>query len=278
MPSTPFAKRAPAISAIPTMISDWMIIVIVCCVTRPAISAPRLIGEREQAVRDAPVQILEQAHPGPAGREERGHDHDSRRDVRRCSPRCRSPAGLPPTGTARRTGAARSPAARGDTAIHQGWRQSWRRCVSGHVARCVRALIIASSSIILLIGLAEPPSRVAQVHVIERGASHGHRRDCSLHASQASASTAGTARAPSSARARSTLPSIVTSRRPAQPVEPGARAVQLGLELHLDRVAVQLALKRVGRSARHHSAAIDDREVRREPVGLLQVVRRLATP
>jgi len=56
------------------------------------------------------------------------------------------------------------------------------------------------------------------------------------------------------------------------PIEARARAVQLALELDLDRVAAQLALEGVGRSARDDAPAVDDRQVGREPVGLLEVV------
>jgi hypothetical protein len=44
-PSTPLEKLAPASRAIPTMMSDWITIVIVCWTTRPASSAGRLIGD-----------------------------------------------------------------------------------------------------------------------------------------------------------------------------------------------------------------------------------------
>ena len=51
------------------------------------------------------------------------------------------------------------------------------------------------------------------------------------------------------------------------------RAGDLGVrELDLDRVAVELALELVGRAVRDDPSAIDDREPRGEPVGLLEVV------
>ena len=57
-------------------------------------------------------------------------------------------------------------------------------------------------------------------------------------------------------------------------LERGARGRPVAVgQLDLDRVAAQLALERVRRAAGHDPPAVDDRELRRQPVGLLEVVR-----
>ena len=111
----------------------------------------------------------------------------------------------------------------------------------------------------------------AQVSVVERGPRDGH----GAHAHAVSrAPRAGPARrAPSSGGPEQCgRPRRAAGRR--RGARSAARSVRLGSrDLDLDRVAAELALELVGRARDHHLAAIHDRELRGEPVGLLHVVR-----
>ena len=111
--------------------------------------------------------------------------------------------------------------------------------------------------------VAERPAGVAQIDVVERWPRDGDRGDPDARRAPARETTAGTADAPCSARARSERPSSVGSpqarrRRPALP--PPRRLAAGVVQLDVDGIAAQLRLELVGRALGDDTAAVDDRE------------------
>jgi hypothetical protein len=124
------------------------------------------------------------------------------------------------------------------------------------------------------VGFAEAASGVAQVDVVERrprhrDGRHAHSRgvECRQHRGDARGASVGT-RAQRRTFEHDVVHTVNADERGGRP------AVRLRLgELDLDRVTAQLGLELVGRALGHDEAAVDDRELRGEPVRLLEVMR-----
>ena len=88
-------------------------------------------------------------------------------------------------------------------------------------------------------------------------------------------STTGTADSPLSARMRSERPSLTGSRTPFEALDEAQCALGVVdlVQLDVQRVALELCLQSLGRAFGHDAAAIHDRQLVRQAVRFLQVVR-----